>query len=136
MALETLKGVKVIDGFKVVVMDDLKKTNPEMFNNNTGQMDYKLFEEKIRPNNFIYVRHDVNSISFTLQNGPVKENGVNGCQVDTLIEVAKIMIKELNKKFPCWENEDALDGLETAAIALKNRKHNRELRGVEGFSKK
>ena len=82
-------------------------------------MDYKWFESEIRPNNFIYVRNDVNSISFTIQNKPIKEVGVNGCQVDTIIETAQIMIKELNKKFPCWENEQAINGLETALIALK-----------------
>ena len=96
---------------------------------------FRSFESEIRPNNFIYVRNDVNSISFTIQNKPIKEVGVNGCQVDTIIETAQIMIKELNKKFPCWENEQAINGLETALIALRNRKHNRELRGVEGLSK-
>ncbi len=135
MALETLKGKKEIGGFKIVVMDELRAKYPEKFNE-SGSMDYKWFEKEIRPNNFIYVRNDVNSISFTIQNGPVKENGVNGCQVDTIIETAQIMIEELNKKFPCWENDQAINGLETALIALKNRKHDRELRGVEGLSKK
>lgn len=80
MALETLKGVKDINGFTVVVMDDLREKFPEKFNE-SGAMDYKWFEKDIRPNNFIYVRHDVNSISFTMQNQPIKECGVNGCQV-------------------------------------------------------
>ncbi len=135
MALETLKGRKEIGGFKIVVMDELREKYPEKFNE-SGSMDYKWFESEIRPNNFIYVRNDVNSISFTIQNKPIKEVGVNGCQVDTIIETAQIMIEELNKKFPCWENKQAIGGLETALIALKNRKHNRELRGVEGLSKK
>lgn len=134
MALETLKGRKEIGGFKIVVMDELREKYPEKFNE-SGSMDYKWFESEIRPNNFIYVRNDVNSISFTIQNKPIKEVGVNGCQVDTIIETAQIMIKELNKKFPCWENKQAINGLETALIALRNRKHNRELRGVEGLSK-
>ena len=91
MALETLKGIKEIGGFKIVVMDELRAKYPEKFND-SGSMDYNWFEKEIRPNNFIYVRNDVNSISFTIQNGAVKESGVNGCQVDTLIETAKIMI--------------------------------------------
>ena len=32
MALETLKGVEKIDGFSVVVMDELKAKFPEKFN--------------------------------------------------------------------------------------------------------
>jgi hypothetical protein len=133
MALETLKGVKYIEGFKVVVMDELREQFPEKFNE-SGAMDYKWFEKDIRPHNFIYVRHDVNSVSFTMQNGPIKEAGVNGCQVDTLIETAKIMLEGLNKKFPCPENEDALLHLRAALIELHTRKRNREARGVEGTS--
>ena len=79
MALETLKGVGEIGGFSLVVMDELREKFPEKFNS-SGQMDYKGFEKDIRPTNFVYVRHDVNSISFTLQKGPIKEVGVNGCQ--------------------------------------------------------
>ena len=33
-----------------------------------------------------------------IQNGPIKENGVNGCQVDTIIEATKAIIEGLNKK--------------------------------------
>ena len=69
MALETLKNVKEIGGFSVVIMDELRNKFPEKFNE-SGGMDYKWFESEIRPNNFIYVRQDVNSISFTLQKGP------------------------------------------------------------------
>lgn len=135
MALETLKGIKEIGGFKIVVMDELRAKYPEKFND-SGSMDYNWFEKEIRPNNFIYVRNDVNSISFTIQNGAVKESGVNGCQVDTLIETAKIMIKKLNEKFTCWENEVAIVYLEEALLALSDRKRNRISRGVEGTSSK
>lgn len=131
MCLETLNGVSEIGGFKVVVMDELREQFPEKFNEN-GSMDYKWFEKDIRPHNFIYVRHDVNSISFSLQNGPVKENGVNGCQVDTMIEVAKIVIEGLNKKFPCRENAVAITKLDEALMWLDKRKKDREKRNVEG----
>ena len=135
MALKTLKGIEKIDGFDVVVMDELRAKFPEKFNE-SGSMDYKWFEKEIRPKNFIYVRHDVNSISFTIQNGPVKEVGVNGCQVDTLIEAAYIIIEGLNMKFPCPENVRALDSLAKALCALKARKSEREARGVEGRDEK
>ena len=134
MALETLKGIDEIDGFKVAVMDELKEKHPEMFSE-SGQMDYKRFEKEIRPTHPIQIRHDKNSISFTIQNGPIKEVGVNGCQVDTLVSAAIGIISGLNWKFPCKENEDALTHLRGAYAALKVRKENREARGVEGENK-
>lgn len=134
MALETLKGIEEIDGFKLVVMDKLREQYPEKFNE-SGSMDYKWFEEHIRPNNFIYVRHDVNSLSFTIQNGPIKENGVNGCQIDTIIEAAKIMIEGLNAKFPCRENALVVTKLDEALLWLQKRKNDRQKRGVEGYNK-
>lgn len=134
MALETLKGVEKIDGFSVVVMDTLREKHPEMFRPD-GSMHYHLFERDIRPTNFIYVRNDVNSISFTLQNGAIKDKGVNGCQVDTLIETAFLILSGLNEKFPCVENISALKNLDEALVHLKTRKHNRMVRGVEGEDK-
>lgn len=130
MALETLKGVDKIADYNVVVMDDIREKRPDMFRED-GSMIY--FEKEIRPNNFIYIRHDVNSISFTLQNGPIKENGVNGCQVDTIIEAAKIILEGLNNKFPCEENYLAISGLRIALTSLNLRKRDREARGVEGY---
>jgi len=133
MALETLKDVKSIGGYKVIVMDELKKLHPEKFND-SGSMDYKWFEKEIRPVNFIYVRHDKNSISFTIQNGPIKEVGVNGCQVDTLIETAVLMLEGLDRQYPSGWNKMAITGLDLATEALKQRKLDREQRGVEGTS--
>ena len=134
MALETLKGIKEIDGFKVIVMDDLRKEYPEKFNE-SGSMDYKWFEKDIRPNHFIYVRHDKNSLSFTIQNGPIKEVGVNGAQVDTIIAAAKTILEGLNKNFPCRENACAITKLDEALMWMRERKRNREKRGVEGYNK-
>ena len=134
MALETLKGVETIDGFKVVVMDELREKYPEKFNE-SGQMDYKWFENDIRPENFIYIRNDKNSLSFTIQNGPIKEVGVNGCQVDTVIEAAKVILEGLNKQFPCRENAMVITKLDEALMWSMKRKLDREKRGVEGKSK-
>ena len=135
MALETLKGVEEINGFKVVVMDDLREKYPEKFSE-SGAMDYKWFEKEIRPNNFIYLGHDVNSITFTLQNQPIKERGVNGCQVDELIETAKLILNGLNAKFPCRQNSIAITKLDEALHWLTDRRNDREKRGVEGKNEK
>lgn len=134
MALETLNGVSRIGGFDIIVMDELREKYPERFTE-TGAMDNKWFEETIRPNYFIYVRNDKNSISFTIQNGPIKENGLNGCQVDTIIEAAKIIIEGLNEKYSCRENSMAITKLDEALLWLAKRKKDREQRGVEGASK-
>lgn len=134
MALETLKGVEHLGGFKVIVMDDLRETFPERFTE-TGAMDHVWFEQDIRPNHFVYVRNDKNSLSFTLQNGPVKEVGVNGCQVDTIIQAAKTMLEGLNRQFPCRENALAVTKLEESLMWLEARTKNRQARGVEGTSK-
>ena len=134
MALETLKGVEEIGGFKVVIMDELREKFPDKFNE-SGAMDYKWFEKDIRPYSFVFVRNDVNSIAFTIQNGPVKENGVNGCQVDTIIEASKTIIEGLNKNFPCRENSMVITKLDEALMWLNKRKQDRVKRDVEGQSK-
>lgn len=133
MALETLQNVEVIGGFKVICMDELREKYPEKFNE-SGAMDYKWFEKEIRPFHFVYIRHDKNSISFTLQNGPIKEVGVNGCQVDTLIHAARTIIEGLNAKYPSKWNDIAIQNLWNAIYALEDRKQDREARGVEGTS--
>lgn len=135
MALDTLKGIKEVGGEKIIVMDELREQYPEKFNE-SGAMDWQWFEKDIRPNAFIYVRNDKNSVSFTIQNGPIKEVGKNGCQVDHLMYVALEMLSGLNRKFPCVENERAISSLADSLKHLADRKANREKRGVEGTSQK
>lgn len=134
MALETMKGVSEINGEKIVCMDDLRLQFPEKFNE-SGSMDYKWFEKDIRPNNFIYVRHDVNSLSFTLQKGPIKEVGKNGCQVEDIIAVAKHIVEQLNAKYPCRENAMIITKLDEAIMWSRERTLNRIKRNVEGHNK-
>jgi hypothetical protein len=122
MALETLKGVEEIGGFEVM------QVRPK---NDEGQVNWKLFDE-MRKTKPIYIDHDVNMISFRIQNGPIKEVGVNGCQVDTLIEAAKLIIEGLNKQYPCRENALIITKLDEALLWSMKRKLEREKRGVEG----
>lgn len=134
MAIKTLKDKgSTPSGVTILDMSKLKERNPDMFTS-SGQMDYKMFEQDVRPYNFIYVRHDVSSVSFTLQNGPIKENGVNGCQVTDMIEVAKMIIEGLNDKFPCRENAMTITKLDEALMWQTKRTTDRENRGVEGKS--
>lgn len=134
MALETLHGVKEVNGEPVITMDHLRLQHPEKFNE-SGAMDYQWFEKEIRPHNFIYVRHDKNSLSFTLQQGPIKEAGKNGCQVTDVIAMAKLIIERLNSKFPCRENAMTITKLDEALMWQSKRTADREARGVEGENK-
>jgi len=107
-----LKGLSKteIGGFGVVIMDELRDKHPEKFNE-SGGMDWKWFESEIRPANFIYIRNDKNSLSFTLQKGAVEDVGVNGCDVSALIHSAKLII---GGSSPCREYSLAVTKLEEA----------------------
>lgn len=120
MALETLKGVNEIGEFYVI------RGKPE-------GITWDEFDV-LREDFPIHITDDKNLISFKIQNGAIKENGVNGCQVDTIIEAAMLMLMGLNEKFPCRENSMAITKLDEALLWLLRRKINREKRGVEGTS--
>ncbi|NBK25836.1 MAG: hypothetical protein EOM68_27960 [Spirochaetia bacterium] len=78
------------------------------------------------------INHEANTISFRIQNGPIKEVGVNGCQVDTLIHAAKKILEGLDAKFPSEYNKLAINKLDMALCHLAERTRDREVRGVEG----
>lgn len=113
MALETLKDVKEIGG--VEVREVAVGANMEA-----------------SENPFIVVNHNDNSLFFKIQNGPVGENGVNGCQVDHVIKTARQIIFGLDQNFPSEFNKTALAGLDAATTALDARTADRTARTVEG----
>lgn len=115
MALEVLKDVKEIGGYEVAHVEFLAK------------------EEDFRKH--IIVNHGTNFIGFKIQNGPIKEVGVNGAQIEVLIEAAKLLIERHNELFPCIENVKAVEGLKDALAAIIMRKAKRLERGVEGEAK-
>jgi len=122
MALETLEGIEEIGGFKVI------RKVPE-------GMSWEEFDQ-YRKEAPIFITEHLNMISFKIQKGPIKEVGISGCQVDTMIEAARLIISELNEKFPCIENFHAIIGLQNALFWLEQRKISRERRQVEGTSNK
>lgn len=131
MALETLKGVEKIDGFDVIDLDTARLDSA--FFDADAKFDWGKFD-KHRENFPISICHSQNMISFKIQKGPVKEAGVNGCQVDTIIAAALRIIEGLNEKFPCEENGKAIEHLAGALEALNDRKNNRIARNVEGLN--
>lgn len=72
------------------------------------------------------------SVTFTLQSGPIKEYGVNGCQIDDVIQWARDRMELYNKYAPCRENALVITKLDEAILWLMKRRLEREARGVEG----
>lgn len=130
--INELRDVTEINGKKICVMDDLRELYPEKFNE-SGAMDYKWFESEIRPNFNIFLRHDVDSISFNMLSKPANEGGdLNRCQFNDLIETARLMLVYLNNKFPCRENAMTLTKLDEALMWNNLRTENRIKRNIEG----
>jgi len=74
-------------------------------------------------------------IKVKFQEGPIKEAGVNGCQVDDVILFLTRRLKELNQPpHQCIENTQAIQHLFGAFNALDRRTSGRVTRGVEGTS--
>ena len=109
MALETLKEVFKIGDFGITRVD--WRQNAE---------------------NFIEINDNHNAITFKLQSGPIQEHGVNGCQVDTIIEAAMMILDGLSEQVECIETDMASTHLEIALMWLAIRKRDRMRRGVEG----
>ncbi len=92
----------------------------------------------MRENKFIeqrgwpQVHGQISTVSFQIQSGPIKEFGVNGCQIDDVIEWVKDKIEEFNKAFPCRENSLIVTKLDEALLWSMKRKLDREKRQVEG----
>lgn len=89
----------------------------------------------IREEGWPQVHGQTSTVEFTIQSGPIKEFGVNGCQIDDVIRWAKEKIEEFSKAFPCRENSLAVTKLDEALLWLYERKRAREARGVEGTNK-
>ena len=71
------------------------------------------------------------------QNGPIKENGVNGCHNEDLILIVLDRLRGAQTSdFSCRENAIAITKLEEALLWLNYRTNARVQRGVEGTNQK
>jgi len=120
MVIKSLENIENIGEYKLCQLKEI--------------IDKGEYIDKIETN-YILHSHKSNTLIFKIQDGPVKENGINGCQVDEIIKTAKIMIEGLNFNFDCIENKMAINKLDEAIIWLEKRKRNRIKRGVEGYNK-
>jgi hypothetical protein len=112
MAIETLKHRQMIGNFHVFHGSPCRHDSPS--------------------DTYIMIDHSQNSIHFKIQNGPIKEHGLNGCQVDTIIETGKLILEGLDDIFPSEWNLKAIQNLNAALDCLKMRTRSRMQRGVEG----
>ena len=72
-------------------------------------------------------------VTVKFQAGPVKKNGVNGAQIEDLLDICISRLAGFNRgQFPCPENSIALTHLQEANMWLKRRTRARAEQGVEG----
>lgn len=70
------------------------------------------------------------------QEGPIKENGINGVCNEDLIAMVITRLEHFNQsEYCCRENSMAITKLEEALLWLRKRTMGRENRGVEGTNK-
>ena len=74
-----------------------------------------------------------NNLEVKFQNGPIKENGVNGITQEALLAITIDRLRSFqNGPYKCRENAIALTHCEEALMWLQRRTVERIKRGVEG----
>lgn len=69
----------------------------------------------------------------SFQNGPIKENDVNGCHQEDLLAIVIDRLESFQKgDFRCRENAIALTKIQEAMMWLNSRTSKRQNMGVEG----
>lgn len=67
------------------------------------------------------------------QKGPILESGVNGVSNEALLAIVEDRLAGFQSgPFACADNQEALDAVRAAMLALKRRTQARVERGVEG----
>lgn len=79
-----------------------------------------------------FIQVDADGVRFTGQKGPIKDVGLNGCQIDDMIVFARKTLEAFNQHVSSRETAIAITKLQEAEHWLLARTRNREKRGVEG----
>lgn len=75
-------------------------------------------------------------IEIKFQEGPIKEKGVNGCQMEEVIDILINRLSDFQKgDFACSENNMALKKLKEVLHMFELRTNRRSTAGVEGYNK-
>ena len=141
MALETLRNLKVVSNhpilnlvFRKAMYDEVNPSGERQDGVDFSKESFEDYINRLKVNHFIVVDDDTNTISFKIQQGPIKEKGLNGCQLTDLVVVANHMVTELSKNHPCAENDLTTMYWEKGLQAQADRTKDRETRNVEGTS--
>ena len=79
--------------------------------------------------------NDIEVASILFQNGPIGEQGVNGCHHEDLLAIVLDRLKAFQGgDYRCRENALAITKIEEAMHWLNHRTADRQKRGVEGTS--
>lgn len=122
--LEALKGIKEIGGHEIVDINEFARE----FGDDDGNVEWV-------GNYPMAIDFDKNVISFRIQKGQIRDVGVNGCQIDTMVEAVVIILQNANKTHPCKENLECINHLHDALHSLQERTSRRTRQGIEGTSK-
>jgi hypothetical protein len=96
------------------------------------------------PHHFTVFGHDESTegtvgkvlAEISFQEGPIKENGVNGVNNEDLLVMVLTRLESFqNSPYRCRENALAITAIEEALLRLRQRTMGREKRGVEGTHK-
>ena len=70
-----------------------------------------------------------------VQDGPRKEHGRNGVQLDEVLGRCLYQLRDYQQRLPCRQTAIAITKLEECLLWLADRTEDRQARGVEGTSK-
>ena len=74
------------------------------------------------------------SVKFTIQDGPIKEVGLNGMQAVDILKFVRELFVSLDNDYPCVENDGTIQAINTALVFQDLRTRDRNNRNVEGKS--
>ena len=124
--LNSLKGVKEINGKKVMTNDD------RPIHVDTGEVDWSGFDE-MREEYPICVDHAKDMISFKILTKPASGGGdLRNAQWFDMVATGLEILKYLNKDYPCRENAITITKIEEALMWQEKRTKDRIARNVEG----
>ncbi len=119
--------------YVVVPNRDIQLSDSIFIVNDKGE-NVRYLKKRFQVSPLNFVKTHGSKVTFTLQDGPIKEVGVNGCQIDAVLTWVRDKVKSFQDAVPCHENEKALDHIEEALFWFEKRRRDRETRKVEGTS--
>lgn len=119
-----MKTIRETEHIRVIVLDESEE----------GGACHEYETREVKEDEFGVSTHYA-QIKF--QKGPIKENGVNDCQIEDLLAICIHRIEGFQSgNFACADNQLALTCIQGALTSLNKRTKHRQNRGVEGKNQK